>query len=48
VNYRLKLETQVKFDHFETFIVVNYMINKFNCIFNRNVVEKIKKIDASK
>ena len=27
VNYRLKPETQVKLDHFKTFIAVNYMIH---------------------
>lgn len=32
VNYRLKPETQVKLDQFDTFIVVNYMINKCICI----------------
>ncbi len=28
VNYRLKPETQVKLDHFDTLIAVDYMINK--------------------
>jgi len=33
VNYRLKPKTtQVKLDHFDTFIAVNYMINKCICI----------------